>query len=332
MQEVIPTTSIKAITRSIRYYACGGTGINLLRSHREAAVLQNELSVAHEHFSFIDTSLANLENVDTRETFTLKGVDGSGGDRRKNAEAMQKLLPQIMLDHEPTDMNVVIFSSAGGTGSVAGPLLLEELLSQGKSVIAIIIGAHTTLKRTTNTIGTLTGLEQAAERQGRPIVMYYYENDLSKSDADNNLKPSFVLGSLGTLCSGRNKSLDSSDINNALDYPVVTHHAPGLAMLNVHTKGEDVGEGVISYIALLKDEEQVPARITADYDKTGYLPQGTNTQNNYYYTVAVAPLSDLFDELNKKKANIAIQRKNGQSATRLSDGNTKTHTTGLVFD
>ena len=330
MNEVV--TSIKPVTRAIRYYACGGTGINLLRSHREAVVLTREMSVAEEHFSFIDTSFANLHNAERSETFTLKGVDGSGSDRKKNAEAIAAVLPEIMLAHEPSDMNVVIFSSSGGTGSVAGPIILEELLQKGKSVLAIIIGSHTTVKRTTNTIGTLTGLELAAEEIGRPIVMFYYENDLDKSDADNNIKPSFVLGSLGTLCSGMNKSMDSSDIANALDYNNVTHHAPGLAMLNVVTKAEEVTAPVISYLALLKNEEQVPPRFTADYDKTGYMPEGTQTQNNFYYTVSTEPLSVLFDELKKKRDTIATQKQIHKTTTKLSTSETKRGSGRLVFD
>lgn len=325
-------TSIKPITRSIRYYACGGTGINLLRSHREAVVLKDELGVADELFSFIDTSFANLHNVEREETFTLKGVDGSGSDRPKNAAAIKKALPEIMLANPAGDMNVVIFSSAGGTGSVAGPIILEELLRQDKSVLAIVIGSHTTVKRTTNTIGTLTGLEKTSEAVGRPIVMFYYENDLTKSDADNNIKPNFVLGSLGTLCSGQNKAMDSSDIANALDYHNVTHHEPGLAMLNVVTKADDVKGPVISYLALLKDEEQIPPRFEADYDKTGYLPAGVRTENNFYYVVSTDPLSELFDGLVKKREKIATQKQIGKVATKLGTRDTQVDGTGLVFD
>lgn len=326
------TTSIKPITRTIRYYAAGGTGINLLRSHRESAVLSQEIGVAEELFSFIDTSFANLHNVERNETFTLKGVDGSGSDRPKNAAAIKKALPEIMLANPAADMNVVIFSSAGGTGSVAGPIILEELLRQGKSLVAIVIGSHTTVKRTTNTIGTLTGLEKTSEAVGRPIVMYYYENDLTKSDADNNIKPSFVLGSLGTLCSGHNKAMDSSDIANALDYNNVTHHEPGLAMLNVVTKTEDVKGSVISYLALLKDEEQIPPHFEADYDKTGYMPADVRTQNNFYYTVSTEPLSELFDALVKKREKIAAQKQVGKVATKLGGASTYVDETGLVFD
>lgn len=322
---------VRPVTRTIRYYGCGGTGINLLRSHYENKRLQSDVT-AKEEFTFIDTSLANLHNVEISETFTLKGLDGAGGDRRKNVEAILAVLPKILVEHAPADLNIVIFSTAGGTGSTSGPLLIEELLRQGKAVLAIGIGSHTSIKRTTNTIETLTGLEGAVDRTGRPIVMFYHENDLTKSDIDNNLKANFVLNSIGLVASGLNKSLDSSDFNNALDYHRVTHNRPGLAMFDVATKIDDIKSPVISCIALLKDEKQVPPAIDADYDKAGYLPAGHGSENNFYYTVSTEPLSELFEVLKKKKATILMQKKTSQETTRLSDDSSKTHASGLVFD
>lgn len=323
-------TVIKAITRSIRFYACGGTGINLLRSYRESLTLTQDPSAAEEFFSYIDTSIANLVGVALNDTFTLKGVDGSGSDRPKNAAKIMEALPDILVKHPSKDMNIVLFSSAGGTGSVAGPLMVEELLRQGKMVIAIIVGSHETTKRTTNTIGTLQGLELAVERVGRPIVMYYHENDLGKSIADNNLKPKFVMTALTLLGSGRNTALDSSDIQNMFDYHTVTQHTPGLAMLDVLTKVEEVTGKPISYNALLRDETQLPPAIKADYDKTGYLPADSQSKNNFYFTVGVDHLSSVFDNLNKVKDDVGMQKKVIQTTTKLASG-VQASATGLVF-
>lgn len=335
VNEQLNADLIKPKTRSIMFYACGGTGINLLRSHREDLVLNVAEQNANEHFAYIDTSFANLHNVSAKDTFTLKGLDGSGSNRPKNAEAIMGVLPQILLAHEPKDMNVVLFSASGGSGSVAGPLIMEELLKQGKMAVAIIIGSHETLKRTTNTIGTLTGLEQAVARIGRPIVMFYAENNPAKSIIDNNLVPKFVLGSLNMLGSGRNKALDSADIQNMFDFHLVSHNKPGLAMLDVFTKTEDLQKASarpIAYISLLTGEDQVGPQVDADYDKTGYLPADAGSKNNFFYTVSVDHLSGLFDRLNTLKSTVALQKQNQQATTKLSDAKTVTHATGLVFE
>lgn len=336
MTESAAVETIKPRARTIRYYACGGTGINLLRSHLEDSVLgQSDPLLGLEHYTYIDTSFANLHNVATSDTYTLKGLDGSGSNRPKNAAAIKAILPQILLAHEPMDLNVFLFSASGGSGSVAGPLLLEELLSQGKMCVSIVIGSHETLKRTTNVISTLKGLEQAVERQGRPIVMYYKENDLTKSMVANNLVPKFVLGSLAMLGSGRNKALDSADIQNMFDYHLVTHNAPGLAMLDVFTKAEDIkktGERAIAYIALLNGEDEVAPQVEADYDKTGFLPLSANSKNNFFYTVSVGNLTTMFDRLNSLKQQVALKKQNVQSTSKLSDGKTAVDATGLVFE
>ena len=104
---------ITATQREIVYYACGGTGINLTRRYRENAQLESGIS-AKERFAYVDTSIANLHNVQADEVFKLEGVDGSGKDRSRNAAAVKQNLPSIMLQHQPGDMNVVIFSAGGG--------------------------------------------------------------------------------------------------------------------------------------------------------------------------------------------------------------------------
>jgi hypothetical protein len=340
MSEALATTAIEEVIkqrpRTIRYYACGGTGINLLRSHREDFVLgQGDLLAGQEFFSYIDTSFANLHNVPVSSTFTLKGVDGSGSDRPRNAAAIKKLLPDILLAHEPKDLNVFLFAASGGSGSVAGPLLLEELLSQGKMCVSIVIGSHETLKRTTNVISTLKGLEQAVNRLERPIVMFYHENDQEKSLIANNLTPKFVLGSMALLGSGRNKGLDSADVGNLFDFHNVTHNAPGLAMLDVFNRAEDIkktGDRAIAYIALMRDEDSVIPRIDADYDKAGFLPSEVETKNDYFFTVSVGNMTEMFDRLNGLKDKVALKKKTQQATTKLSDSKTAVDETGLVFE
>lgn len=326
---------IKPRTRTIRYYACGGTGINLLRSHRGDIVLKQDDGSAEELYTYIDTSFANLHNVVARETFTLKGLDGSGSDRPKNAAAIKAVMPQILLQHPPGDLNVFIFSASGGSGSVAGPLLWEELQSKNKTCMAIVIGSHETLKRTTNVSGTITGLETAVKRTGRPFVMYYSENDPAKSMVDNNIMPKFVLSSLGLLGSGRNQALDGADLQNLFDYHTVSHNKPGLAMLDVFTKPEDVKRASsrpIAYVALLSGEDQVAPAIEADYDKTGYLPADAGSKNNFFFIVSVDQLTAKFDKLKERKEEVGMKKRTGQAATTLSSEDTVADDTGLVFD
>ena len=137
--------------RTIRMYACGGAAINQLRAYRDNHPADPE---AHgdEKYSFIDTSFANLGGTSVSETFTLKDADGSGSDRRKNAALIKAALPEIMMNHQPGDFNIVIFSLSGGTGSTSGPIILEELLKSGKNAIAITSATFTSGKKSRNAI------------------------------------------------------------------------------------------------------------------------------------------------------------------------------------
>jgi hypothetical protein len=137
------------------------------------------------------------------------------------------------------------------------------------------------------------------------------------------------------LGSGRNKALDSADIQNMFDFHLVSHNKPGLAMLDVFTKTEDLKASAarpIAYISLLTGEDQVGPQVDADYDKTGYLPADAKSKNNFFYTVSVDHLSGLFERLNSLKATVALQKQNQQATTKLSDAKTVTHATGLVFE
>lgn len=323
-------------TRSIRFVACGGTGINILRRHRENQTLENSDIRAQEFFSYIDTSVANLHNVNAEEVFVLKDVDGSGKNRPANAAAIKAAIPSIMLQQPACDLNVVIFSAGGGTGSTAGPMILEQLLAEGHAAVAIVIGCHESLKATTNTISTLQGLEIAVQRLGRPIVMHYKENDRNKSNAENDIVPQFVMGMLSVLASGKNAHLDMSDIRNFFDFHKVTHHQPCLAMLDVFAREEDVISEIghaVTFAALMKDPDSIVPAVQTDYDTVGYLPETTSLhQKSFYFTVTVERLSAVFKTLLEKKAQADKQRQITSSTTSLLGGNIQADDLGLVFD
>lgn len=332
---------IEAQVRNVRFYGCGGTGINILRRYREGKSLEGEAIRANELFSYIDTGIANLHNIVASEAYVVTSSnpdheDGAGKDRRAWAADIKAALPQIMLAHTPGDLNVVIFGTAGGTGSVAGPLLLEALLAEGYNAVGIAIGNHDSLKATTNTISTLQGLETAVQRLGRPVVIHYKENDPMVTHSQNDIVPQFVMAALSVLSSGRNAHLDRSDVRNFFDYNKVTHHAPALAMLDVYVREDDLTasiEHAITYAALLKSEADLAPRIPNDYDTVGYLPLTPQPQlNSYYFAVTTNRLAEIFRVLIDKRQAADKQKQVGQKSTSLLGGATSANDLGLVLD
>ena len=328
---------IQSKTRSVTFYACGGPGANLLRSHREDKPLANASVIADEKHCFIDTSTANLDGVTLEDTYVVEGLDGSGSDRPRNAKAIKEAMPAILNKFRPSDFNVVLLSAAGGTGSVAGPILIEELLNAGKKVFAVISGSHGTLKATANTIATLTGLETAVARTGRPIVMSYRENDQSKNNAANNAVALMTMSALSLLCSGKNSQLDSADIGNLTNYPAVTHFPASLAMLDVYVNEEQLlteATNAISHIALLKNEDAIMPSIGAAYGKYGYLPSEAAERYNesFHFVVSNSRLKGILNKLIQRREELESAQAVIERQTSLSTPNVKVDSdTGLVF-
>jgi hypothetical protein len=327
---------IQAKTRTVMFYACGGPGTNLLRSHRHDTPLHTE-AIADEKYCYIDTSFANLSGVNTEDTFVLEGLDGSGSDRPRNAKAIKAAMPAIMNQFKPGDVNIVAFGADGGTGSVAGPIIVEELLAKGKKVFLIVSGGHNTLKATANTIATLTGLESVIGRVNRPVVMMYRENDLSKTNADNNVVALMTMSALSLLCSGKNRQLDGADVGNLVDYQAVTHFKPSLAMLDVYVNEEQLIKEVtapIVHIALLKSENEVMPALSAAYGKYGYLPEEASERykESFHYIVSNSRLKGVLSRLVERREELESTQRVIDKQTSLMNDNVKVDDeTGLVF-
>lgn len=321
--------------RSITYYAFGGSGINIVRAYRENQPKQADIC-AQQTFCFADSSISNLEGVEKAETYLLKGTDGSGGNRAKNAGAIMAALPELMTEHRPSDLNIVVFSLTGGTGAAGGPLLLEALLAAGHNAVGVCVFSSESTRRLKNGISTLTGLELAVQRINRPINLFYRENDRTLTHDENNIQAVFALGALAIMASGRNGSLDSADISNLFDYQNVTHHKPMLTRLEIYAKEEDLlkdHQRVIAIASLLQSNKNVAPMVESDYDATAFQPEGTPYQNPFYFTISSGSLKARFDELALIRDDVGMKEKIVAPIARLSNGNEKVDQgTGLVFD
>lgn len=324
--------------RTIRYYACGGTGINILRGYREGEPDDKLLHRAEEFYTFVDTSRANLGGVLASESFLIKDLDGNdldggGSDRGRNINAINAALPKIKLAHPPADVCVVAFGASGSSGSTIGPMLAIDLLAAGHTVALIVNGNHSSLKHTTNTIGTIMGLQNEGIRVGRPIIMCYTEDDRKKTNEQNNAMPRLTIASLAILASGKNGSLDSADVQSLFNYHTVTHHNPGLAQLTIMADAAKVSEykpHVISMAALLNDDKQVLPEIEVDYVKAAYLTDNHNVfKNSLFFMVSMEALNDTLKDLNARKDKAIQQRKSSETQALLVGGVESDAKTGL---
>jgi hypothetical protein len=256
----------------LRIYGCGGAGINLSSRYENSTI---EPGVAQTAPVYVDTSRSNLvkANVDqSANSYILDGMDGSGKVRRENYAEISKSVKQLLQKYPTQDLNVVVFSASGGSGSVAGPLIVGELLERKLPTVAVVIGSHEAAITAQNTVNTLKSLEAIAKKTNLPVVMHYEVNSpgVKRSDIDEACHR--VIGGLAYLASGENGELDTRDLLNFLQFSRVTTVEPGLATLEFYVKGEDASqvENPIATASLYRDPDERDLTSVPEYQTEGY--------------------------------------------------------------
>lgn len=260
-----------------RIYCCGGAGVNI-GSQMEFTRGASELGMATTDICYVDTSLSNYDSkIPADATYLLKDKDGSGGIRAENHESIANCTRDIIQKFEPRDINIVISSASGGSGSVIAPSIVSELLAQDKQVIAVIIGDTDTRIHANNSLKTIQSYSGISKLRKKSVVVYYAENsaDTPRKKVDNDIL--HLVTCILMIYSRENRELDSRDLYNFLNFDRVTTFEPQLAALNMYFNqfsGKNIGEGqhIVSVATVLMDDEQASIDFTPDYRCIGYLP------------------------------------------------------------
>lgn len=303
VKKVKPMTSKKPNT--INIYACGGTGIEIVRKfqkfERMPDGVQAEMKVVN-----IDTSDSNVDR-NSENTFVIEGMNGSGKVRVTNAQPIIDAVPMILDEYAPSDFSIVIHSSGGGSGSVAGPFLVKELLNRGKHVIVLMVGTVGSVIELENSEKSFQTYAAFSAETGRSIPMFYLENgnDMSRSQVDSTFHS--YMNWLSVVFSGVNKHLDTQDLANFLDIEKVTSFDPDLVLLDIFSTSESAkngmnlgrGEVAATVATLAHEDTDTNPGTMVPYHCEGFLPKGMTLEESFnsslpihMYTVvgAVAPI------------------------------------------
>jgi hypothetical protein len=267
----------------MRIYGCGGLGLNIaskfndLKGSKKDSVLLDSVEV-----SFIDTSESNLRHnqIDTENLYLIEGANGSGKNRAENYQVIKEQIKRVVLHHKPQEFNIIINSLSGGSGSVIGPLLYNELKDQGYNAINIVVGSSDSTIEISNTIKTLKSYIGISNKRKEPIIAHYFENSKesprSKVDADIRI----VVTLLALFLNRHNHELDSTDISNFLNYNKVTNHEPGFVFAKFYSKHIDVDNHYfpIAALTLAADGEDTSIGYPVDYQASGYVSNLDNTE------------------------------------------------------
>ena len=257
----------------LRVYACGGAATNICKSQIGSATSDG---FADLNGVFVDTAESNLTKEINREmVFLIDGIDGSGKVRAENHQAINDSIKQLLLQHVPGHFNIIVFSAGGGSGSVFGPLMVQEMIRRDIPVITVVIGGDESAISANNTMNTIKSLSAIAQNSGKPIPMVYRNNGESTARRDIDGVVRSDIACLAALFNERNAELDTADLTNLIFFNRVTSVEPTLALLSL--VNGDLAKGCppnpISIASLMLEPGMNPPNVHPEYSCVGYPPE-----------------------------------------------------------
>ena len=261
---------------TLNIYAAGGAGINIVSQLMRHV---NRPSDGFAQFKpvFLDTSVSNFKRAnldqDDERVYLIEDVDGSGKKRDSNVSVIAERSKEILHRYKPGDINMILHSASGGSGSVIGPILAGELLKRNAQMVVVSIGSTDSRIEIENTTKTLKGYEATARKLEVPVNMVYYENSSNTPRGSVDQKVQSIIVLMAAIFSGQNHELDSADLHNFLNYQKVTSIEPQLTHLEFYSKSVEItrGHSVISAVSISDVQTDASINIPVGYRATGYI-------------------------------------------------------------
>ena len=304
----------------IRVYACGGAGINIAKSLENFRGV-DEVGFAHLDSVYVDTSRSNLNDAIEPHCYLLDGLDGSGKIRKENYQQISAHTRDILQKYAPLDLNIVISSGSGGSGSVIGPSIVSELLDRDLPTVVILIGATDTRLEIDNTLKTIKSYDAISKLRDKPVVVAYHENSKETPRSTVDAVIVRLITGFMTVYSRENRELDSRDLFNFLRFERVTTFPTQLASVALHVSEfpADISEAVISVATLCVDGQDSGFDFTPDYQCVGFLPEGAPKASRDITPINLVVTANLFASV-VKKLNGRLDELTQQQRARVSAG------------
>lgn len=311
--------------KTLRIIGAGGFGVNIVSQFMST---RPQLGCDIEA-SYFDTSRSNLPVDSDHLTYLVPDVDGAGKQRAPILPMVQPHIEPALRAHPPKDFNLVVFSASGGSGSVAGPLLVNELMKRGHQTVVLVLGDTDSGKSTDNTIKTLATLSALTAKQNQPLIAFY--RTMQADEDRRKVDDLFVsaLRHLGTLIATTgvpNSELDTSDVKSWLHYhKTLDGYPPSLSLLNIYGSNEEVNEmdGILAMTSLYTSPDHERSSARTSYRATGYNPL---IEKPVHYVVTQAGMNAQMDSLKRRLEEIQ------NASTRLVSERVSFHTAGNSDD
>jgi len=243
----------------LNVYCCGGAGSNVGKQITDLDI----------NVSFIDTSDSNHKGVDPEKIYQIEGIDGAGKDRNVTYENF-KNPDEVLIRFKPSpQLNVVISSLSGGSGSIIAPVLTRELIKQGHNTIVIAVDSTHSVKEIDNSIKTLKTYKSFSNTVKKAISIFYIENK-SRKEADQRAIQFINMLSL-LVNKEHTEEFDTSDLRNFINFDNVTENEPSVSIIEINPNETVVPEKnttIVSTILLTTDKNSTISQVIPEYLST----------------------------------------------------------------
>lgn len=316
----------------IHIYACGGGGINIGKEYHADG---HSGDIADFKVTYIDTSDSNMEDRMMTNAWLFDDLDGSGKIRESNASEIAKVVPDILNKFTPGDLNVVVFTASGGTGSVAGPLIMRQLLQRNCLTMGIVIGSHENDKTCLNTYGSLKTLDKFAKDTGKPVVIQYNTNEPGTPRSTVDREAHLMITALAMLASRRNHGLDTADLVSFFQFNKSTPVPACLARIHLFDDTEQFDKQMkdpISAAYLKRDHDDPQPLAHVPYSCDGFMPDYAQTGNSLFFGIENASFNHVISDMAQKVDDIEKRKKTrGGIATFVDEQDNVDDVTGLIL-
>lgn len=310
----------------VMLYALGGAGLNICSAMFESHRDHNEEGMASIDTCYLDSSAANLKpSMPTDKIYIVpvpEGEDGSGKERKKNAQLIMKHVKDILHKHPPGYINVLVSSASGGTGAVFAAVLTNELLKMDQLVINITIGVADSGAEIKNTLDTLQSFEGIVGSLDKAVPVAYFENSKETPMSKVDEEVAELIAAISVVFSRMNEGLDTRDLYNFLNIERKSDHKPHAVGLKAFAGNlvQDEHRDTITVASVVTTKDNRGIDFKLPYTTYGVMPPGMNDEITSQAPVHLVTTAYPFNDIAKRlKGFLSEMEKAANARTMRSE-------------
>lgn len=276
---------------TLTVFAVGGAGINTVDSWISTGQSQR-LSSGDLNFVGIDTSTNNVPKTSKFVVEHMEGARGGGKNRAKNYPGALPFIDELLSRHKPGDYVIIVYSTAGATGGLFGPLLARRLLERGIPTYNFVIGDLASQKEIDNTAKVFKTLDNQRQQLDVNVVFDYIRNDRFPNRGEANKAVVQRLDYASLFLTDEHEEADFEDTKNLFFVNRETNTPASLVKANFfidpENLNEEAGSAVVAAMSLYRDGNSITSDLgTLAYRVTGVISpdMGPKSAKSFHMTL-----------------------------------------------